>query len=224
MCFSATASFAAAGVAAVAGGGATAWASRPAHYLLAGIPLFFAVHQAGEGVLWLALSPPGHAAWVRPAIFTYLAVAEVVWPFWVPLSIWALERASPRPLALSVLLGLGIVLAIAQAYGLWAYPVSATISGDHIQYRIDSPAAFRWTTDVAYGLVTVLPPLLSRIRLMRLLGVAVLVSLIIAKIFFYSTFISVWCFFAAFVSALLAVVVWRGSRATVAQPSSVAAR
>lgn len=224
MCFSATASFAAGGVTAVAGVGAATWARRPAHFLLAGIPLFFAVHQAAEGVLWLALSPPGHAAWVRAATLTYFGIARVVWPVWVPLAIWALERASARPPALSALLGLGVVLAVAQAYGLWAYPVSATISGGHIQYGMDPPTAFRWTTDIAYVLVTILPPFFSRIRLMRLLGLAVLASLIIAKIFFYAAVFSVWCFFAAFISALLVVIVWRDSGAKVPTPTSVPAR
>jgi hypothetical protein len=223
MCFSATASFAAAGVTAVAGVGSTAWARRPAHFLLACIPLFFAVHQAAEGVLWLALSPPGHVAWVRAATFTYLGIAKVVWPIWVPLAIWSLEPASARSRALPALLGLGIVLAVAEAYGFWAYPVSATISGGHIQYGIDAPAAFRWTRDIAYVLVTVLPPLFSHIRLMRLMGLAVLASLIIAKIFFYATVFSVWCFFAALISALVAVIVWRDNRPELPNPASVAA-
>lgn len=212
MCFSATASFAATGVTSVAGVAALSGAKQSSHRLLAAIPLFFAVHQFAEGVLWLALSGGEHAAWQQPAMFTFLIIAKVVWPFWVPLAILAVELDSTRRKVLSALLVLGVAVALAHTYGLRAYPVSANIAGQHVQYRLDSPLPFRWVTDICYTLVTVLPPLVSSIRLTRSLGLLVLLSFIVLKIFYYEHFISAWCFFAGLISAMVVVVVRRDSR------------
>jgi hypothetical protein len=221
MCFSATASFAAAGVTTVAGGVAMRAAHRPAQRLLAAIPVLFALHQGAEGFLWVALTHPEHAAWAQTAMFAFLVVAEVVWPLWVPLTIWTLEADPGRKRWLTALLVLGCALALTRAYGLVAYPVSAGILGQHIQYRLDAPFLVRRIGDVAYALATVAPPLVSSNRLVRVLGLLVLASLVLSKIFFYQTVISVWCFFAAVISALVVVVVKR--RAVESQPLPAAA-
>jgi hypothetical protein len=213
MCFSASASFAATGVVSVAGVAALGSAKKPSHLLLGAIPLFFAVHQFAEGVLWLALSGGEHAAWRQPAMFTFLIVGRVVWPFWIPLAILGVEEDPARRKVLWALLSLGVSLAVAETYGLLAYPVSASIAGQHVQYRLDSPLPFRWAVDTCYVLVTVLPPFASSIRLTRTLGMLVLVSFIVSKIFYYQYFISVWCFFAALISAMVVAVV-RRSRTT----------
>jgi len=227
MCFSATASFAAAGVTSIAGGAALHRARR-SQLLLAAIPLLFAIHQFAEGLLWLGLTQPQHAAWQRPAMLTFLFFGEVVWPVWVPLAILAVEDDPARQQVLRALLLLGVVLALSRAYGLIAYPVSAAIAGQHIQYRLDAPFTPRRIADVCYAIVTVVPPLVSSIRLVRWLGVLLLASLVFSKLLFYETFISTWCFFAALISALVVAVVRsrrrRGAPPTdQPQPSSAAA-
>jgi len=209
MCFSATASFAAAGVTTVAGGAALRAARRPAQLLLSAIPLLFALHQGAEGFLWLALTQPEHAAWRQPAMFAFLSVAEVIWPSFVPLVVWALETDPGRKRVLAALLVLGCALAVTRVYGLLAYPASATILGQHIQYRLDAPFLVRRIGDICYVLVTVGSPIVSSSKQVRWIGLLVLASLVLSKIFFYQTFISVWCFFAAIISALVVVVVRR---------------
>ncbi len=224
MCFSATASFAATGVTAVAGTAAVASSRRPAHILLASIPLIFAAHQFAEGVLWLSLSDGAHAAWRAPATYVFLTFGEVVWPFWVPLAILALEGDPRRRKVLVVLLGLGIIVAAARAIGLAAYPVSSAIVGHHIQYRLDQPWVLRHPFDVLYVVALVLPPFVPTSRLLRGLGVAILVSLVVSRVFYYETFISVWCFFAALISALVVVVLRRGAAGGLSAAPSRAAR
>jgi hypothetical protein len=224
MCFSATASFAATGVTSLAGAAALHGAQRRSQMLLAAIPILFAVHQFAEGVLWLGLTQPQHAAWQRPAMFTFLFFAEVVWPTWVPLAMLALEEDPGRRKVLRALLALGIVLSLVRVYGLVAYPVSAAISGSHIQYRLDAPFALRRLGDVCYAIVTVVPPFVSSTKLVRWIGVLILVSAVASKLLFYETFISTWCFFAALISALV-VVAARSRRGLRSQPepSSAAA-
>jgi hypothetical protein len=99
--------------------------------------------------------------------------------------------------------------------------VSATIAGPHIQYRLDTPWVIRRPSDIAYAVVTVLPLLISGNRGVRVLGVITLASLVASKILFYETFISVWCFQAALISALVVVVVRRSNRDRLAVPASL---
>jgi hypothetical protein len=207
MCFSAAASFGAAAATAVGGVVALVSARTTSHLLLAAIPLSFAIHQLAEGVVWLALSHDQYTAWLRPAMFLYLVLTRAVWPVLVPVALLALERDDRRRTWLRFLAATGIVLSVAVAYGLIAYPVSANIDGGHVQYRLDSPLPFRWVIDLVYAVVTVGPPLVSSNRRIRVLGLIVVASLVISKIFFYWYFISVWCFFAAWCSILIVLVV-----------------
>ena len=207
MCFSASASFAAAGLTTVAGLAALRRSRTTGTRLLAGVPLLFAVHQFAEGVLWLALSDPARAGWGGPAMRVYLVVSKVVWPVWVPLAILMLETDSRWRKPLVGLLVVGVLLAPVLAYGLAAYPVTATIAGQHVQYRQDSPFHFRWITDLAYPLAVVAPPLIASSRLTRLVGALLVVSLVFTKIFYFYYFASVWCFFAAIISVLVVFIV-----------------
>ncbi len=212
MCFSATASFGAAAATAVGGGVALASARKTSHLLLAAIPLSFAVHQSAEGVVWLALSHSQYATFLRPATFAFLTLAKVAWPILVPLAFLAGEPDERRKAWFRALLVIGVILAAALGYGLAAYPVSVNIDGPHIQYGLDSPLPFRWVTDITYAIVTVVSPLISSNRRIRLLGWTVLASLIISKLFFFAYFISVWCFFAAWCSLVVVLIVRADSR------------
>lgn len=215
MCFSATASFAAAGTTAIGGIVALASARRTSHRLLAVIPLSFALHQGAEGVIWLALTVERYAHWLRPAVFTFLLLGRVAWPIVVPLAFFAQEPQAERKRWLATLAAIGPLVSVALAIGLVAYPVSANAEGAHVQYRLDSPLPFRWVTDTAYAIVTVLPPLISTSRQSQVLGLLVLASLILSKLVFYEYAISVWCFFAAWCSLLIVLIV-RSDRAPAA--------
>ncbi len=213
MCFSASASFAASGLTAVAGVVALTGARQPAHRLLAGMPLFFALQQLAEGVVWLASSGRVDAAWQAPATVTFLLAARVLWPAWVPLMVRAVEEDPGRRRVLSVLLALGVLESVLGGYALVAFPVAADIVGDHVRYGIGAPVLFRVPVDVLYYLVTVPPLLVSGIRMLRAIGLVMVAALILSKLLYHEYFISVWCFFAALISVLVVVVVVRGSAA-----------
>jgi Family of unknown function (DUF6629) len=212
MCFSATASFTAAGAVSVAGLAALRRTNHTWQVLLGAVPLLFAIHQSAEGVLWIALSGPKHSDWSGPAALVYLIVAKVVWPVWIPAAVLASETRPWRRKSLSLLLAVGAVVSVALACGLYAFPPTPSISGSHLLYRQETPALFRWTTGPAYVLVLTLPPLLSSMSLMRWVGLLVAISLIVSMIFYSSHLASVWCFFAALISVLLVVVVRCGER------------
>jgi hypothetical protein len=149
-------------------------------------------------------------------MLVYLVVSKVVWPVWVPLAILALETMPRQRRLLAGLLILGALLAPLMAYGLGAYPVVANTSGAHIQYRQETPLPFRWITDIAYAVAVVLPPMVASNRVVRLIGLLLIASLVLTKIFFYYYFASVWCFFAAGISVLVVLAVRTRTAAAIA--------
>ena len=207
MCFSASASFVTSGMLTLTGAAAVRETKASSRVLLAVIPLLFAVHQFAEGVVWLTLRGADHSGWHRPAIFSYLAVAKVVWPFWMPLSILVAERNAAARRVLIPLLAIGALSALYQAYQLIVYPVSATVDTGHIHYEIASPPAARLLAGVLYFVPTVFSPFLCSIRLMRVVGIGVLGSFVFSAIYFREALGSVWCFFAALISVLIWFVV-----------------
>jgi hypothetical protein len=219
MCFSASASFAASGLTAVAGVAAFTGARQPAYRLLAAMPLFFALQQLAEGVVWLAAGGRVDPAWQVPAAFAFLLAARVLWPAWVPLMVRAAEEDPGRRRVLSVLLALGVLEGLLGGYALAAYPVTVDTLGHHVRYGIAAPAAFRVPVDVLYYLVTLPPLFLSGHRALRGIGVAMLAALVVSRLFYREYAVSVWCFFAAFISVLVLVAVVRAGARPAARPA-----
>lgn len=78
MCFSASSSFGAAIVISTIGVMAIKKVSIPAHYFFPLIPLFFAMQQFAEGILWLALTDSSYAPLEWTATYFFLFFAQVV--------------------------------------------------------------------------------------------------------------------------------------------------
>jgi len=96
MCFSATASFLAAGVTGAIAIATIARARGPRELPLAAAPLFFAVQQGLEGLLWLHLTAtPPHWASI-PLTYSFLLLAQVFWPIYAPLTVWLVEPSPQR--------------------------------------------------------------------------------------------------------------------------------
>jgi hypothetical protein len=199
MCFSATASFAAAGLLAVTGAATLAQAKGRADIPLAAVPLLFAAQQAVEGALWLTV-PEGreHSVLLANA---FLFFALVLWPPYVPAAHALVEREPLRRLLMLLLFPAGIGVAaysagimLARPYRAWPVGHSLTFVNNH---------AYSPTMAVLYLACTCLPPLIASSRTINLFGVLITAGLGIAGIAFYESFISVWCFFAALASLLL---------------------
>lgn len=207
MCFSASASFTAAAVTAVAGTVAVSAARGTRYRPLAVIPVFFALQQVAEGVLWRTFDGSVSAAWRTPAVYLFLFVANVLWPIWVPLSFRSGERHPTRRRILSALLALGVGVSVAHGWALGAHLATAAPQGGHIAYQIPTPWRAWAIVAALYPVVVVAPPLLAGTWMLRLVGVAVLVSLVVARVAYLESAASVWCFFAAIISGLVAVAI-----------------
>ena len=80
MCFSAGASFTASALLTVVGTETVRRVHKPSQLVFSGITAFFAFQQFTEGVLWTVIPAAGHPALQKTATYTFLIMAEVVWP------------------------------------------------------------------------------------------------------------------------------------------------
>ena len=199
MCFSAAASFSAAGLLGLTGVGTLAQVRKRTELPLALTPLFFAAQQAIEGTLWLSV-PEGRAHSLTLANI-FAAIALVVWPVMIPLAVALVEKEPLRRLPMLIMMPAGIGVAVYSAGTTLAHPYLAWPVGHALTYVDNHP--YSPTMLAIYLFCTCLPPLISSSRILNLFGVIVAAGLGIAMLAFYESFVSVWCFFAALASITL---------------------
>ena len=215
MCFSATASFTAGAVLTGIGVVSIKKTKKTAEIPFASIPLLFALQQISEGLLWLALTNPEYAFMEDFSTHTFIAFAQVVWPFWVPFSIYAFINLKKNKLSIYVgksLIIIGAVIACGLAYYLASYPVKAEIISHHISYKQDYPEKYFMIGGIFYAIVTIIPHFISSNKRMWILGISILLSFIFAKVYYTNFVVSVWCFFAAILSSIILWIVADKSR------------
>jgi hypothetical protein len=205
MCFSTGASFGASIVLSVIGVAALKKAKAPHQVPLACIPLIFAVQQFSEGFVWLYLSNP-HFAWAKASPYLFLLFAQIVWPLWVPVSVAILEPDIKRKKILTLLIGVGLLVAAYFAHRLWTYGVHPNIDGHHVAYKQFYRDSLNHVADVLYGLATLVPIFLSKVKRMWMFGLTVLTAYVVTYIFYVNYILSVWCFFSAIMSVLIYVI------------------
>lgn len=200
MCFSANASFGAGVVLTVIGIAAIKKTRHPSQILFAAIPLFFAIQQIAEGILWVILPNPDYSATQKIITRFFLFFAQVIWPLWVPVAILLLEKESTRRNIQRILVVMGAILSLYLSYCLVSFHVQARIIGYHIAYEQDYPISLKYPAGIFYIIATIVPPFFSHIKRMWLLGLTVLISYIITTVFYDNYLVSVWCFFASVIS------------------------
>jgi hypothetical protein len=196
MCFSATASFVAAGGLAVIG--AATIAQRPPLRMaaLAATPLLFAVHQSIEGAVRLSLDggEPSQAL-----VKSWVFIAEVFWPTFTPIAVLLMTRGRRRRQGLAALAVTGVIVSAYFLNVLLRSDFTVAAVDGNLSYRPDEPAARNLPG--LYLMATVAPLLIARERFVFAFGLAVLAGAIATELYFSHAGPSVWCFFAAVASA-----------------------
>lgn len=206
MCFSAGASFGAAIVLSTIGIVSIKRTQTPKHIVFAAIPLIFAVQQLSEGILWKTLPNFESIATQKAMTYIFLTFAQVVWPLYVPFSIWLLEKDNKRKTILALLVGIGAIIATYLSYCLLNFHVEANIVGYHISYFQDYPLSLKSYGAVLYILATIAPLFVSSVKNMWVLGLTILVSYIVTALFYEHYVLSVWCFFSSLISIMVYVI------------------
>jgi hypothetical protein len=207
MCFSTTASIGAGVALGLIGVASLKKAEDKFQYPLAAIPLLFSFQQFTEGVVWLSLTSSGWENYQSAATIGFLIIAQALWPLCLPFAILQYEQDPGRKRILKLILGTGAVIAAYFLYCMFTYNVNATIYHDHIFYKLDYPVRLVPIAAGIYLISTVGPPLVSANRKIQLMGILILVSYIITRLFFQPALVSVWCFFGTAIGILVYAVV-----------------
>ncbi|TXC70320.1 hypothetical protein FSB78_04695 [Sphingomonas ginsenosidivorax] len=210
MCFSATASFTASGVLATIGVATLRHVRDPRALLFASVPLLFAIHQCSEGLVWLALDGGIDRPALDHSVFLFTFYALGILPLLMPVSVALLEPAGVRRRAILGLTAVGAFVCIWDVAGLVAFPTRAVI--DHHSIAYYNPVTSRLWISALYILATCGALLLSTHRVVRTYGVLNVIGLTIVHVVKGYAFASVWCFYAAVLSAVL---YWQFHRQTI---------
>jgi hypothetical protein len=201
MCFSPTASFVAAGVLATIGVATLREVREPRTSLFASIPMLFALHQFTEGMVWLGLDGVIGPVALHRAAFLFTLYAQGLLPLLMPAAVALMEPRGWRRSAIVGLTTIGAVVAAWDLYGLFFYASRTFIDHHTIAYR--NPLTGNLGISLLYILATCGALLLSSHRVVRWYGVLNVIGLTIVQIVREYAFASVWCFYAAALSAML---------------------
>jgi len=210
MCFSATASFIAAGAIGAVGVATLRHVREPRTLLFASVPLLFALHQFTEGMVWLGLEGRIGPVALDHVAFLFMLYAMGVLPLLMPAAVALMEPPGRRRRAILALTALGALVSAWDVYGLVSFESRVFAEHHSIAYR--NPLTGNYWISVLYILATCGALLLSTHRVVRWYGVLNVVGLTIAQVVKEYAFASVWCFYAA---ALSVVIYWQFHRRSI---------
>lgn len=202
MCFSAGASLSVAGALSIISFLIIKQAHGKQLYLFSLIPLFFALQQLSEGILWLALRNKISAVFIIPASYIFIFFAFIVWPLYIPMLALMYEKQIIRRRLLYIPFFVGLILAAYAAFYLVYYETETQIVSCHLLYHVKD-ITFSNYFIIPYLIATILPFFISSIKKMWILGLASLVSFIVSFVVYTTFLTSIWCFFAAILSMLI---------------------
>lgn len=201
MCFSAEADFAAGAVVGVIGVATLTKVRHRREVPLALVPCAFALHQIAQGFVWLGLDGQISRSAGHFALYAYVLYAWALLPAYLPVAVALVEPDARRRRWTLAFAALGTVVA---GYLLWAIvheSISAGIVGHTIRYR--GVGGLSGLATVLYVIATCGSLLVSSIRRVRVFGAANLVAVVVIVWVEQNALTSLWCTWAAVVSALL---------------------
>ena len=204
MCFSAGASFAGGVVISAIGVATLIKVHKPSQIVFASIPLFFGFQQFVEGCLWFILQHPQYSAYQSFFTTIFMIMAQVFWPIMIPLAVLYMEKNRKKKRILWILFAVGSTVSIFYIYCLLNFHVIPEISGYHIYYNdTENPKILSFIAFGLYLVTSITPLFVSSVKRTHLLGILMSLSCLITIIFFTQYLTSVWCFFAALISAVI---------------------
>lgn len=200
MCFSAWSSFASAGALGLIGTAALTRARPRRDVPVASLPLLFALHQAVEGLVWVAVRQrePTLRYW---AAHLYLVFAWGLVPALVPAGVALVEPVPWRRSVLWAAAALGALVGTWLLLEAFRTPIDVHVREHRMAYEYQGPA--RDELIVAYVAASTASVFMSSRRWLRWFAFALAIGLAASVITSPHAFISVWCLFAAVGSALI---------------------
>ena len=197
MCFSATASFIASGSIGSIGLAGLREVKKSPQFALALIPVVFAVQQGIEGIIWVSTDS---TCVTFVASKAYLFFAYTFWPVYIPWAVRLGETVKKRKDILFPFLIAGTLIGL---YGLWLAfiaPEHPVLVNENLQYQI--PEKY-YIFGILYVLAVTIPCLISTSKWIKIFGIFLFLTFLVALIFSYQAVASVWCYYSAFASILV---------------------
>jgi len=176
---------------------------------LAALPAIFAVHTFTSAVVWLGLQGHVSTSSLDTATAFYLAVAFVLLPVYVPVAILLIEPPGWRRAALVALTAAGAYASFDFLVGLVSGRASAVACDSYIDFNVVSTSSY---SAVLYVAATCGALLLSGQRILFVWGLTNVVVVGALSWGVSRGVPSLWCFWAACTSILIAVFLRRLDR------------
>jgi len=212
MCFSASASFVVATTLASVGALSLVKARTKSLTMAAFTPILLAIQQACEGLVWLRINSGDFTStWFKIGVYGFQFFAGVVWPLWIPLTLYFIEHRTKNKKFLGLCTIIGSVICIIILAALWQSPASVQVVDHHLRYPLFTtqlkfllPSLAEWETNAIcylgltlYTIVVVGSCFISTFPGVRILGILFALGFIMSMLGYQLAFASVWCFFAA---------------------------
>jgi len=182
-------------------------------HLLATIPILFGIQQYAEGFVWLSLSTEFFASYGFIARTLFLSFAIIIWPVVSGLALYLIEPNRKHKQILLIPISIGCIIALYGIYPIFMQPTQATIVDHSILYIFYEPPFYLYSVySICYLISTIAPLFISTVTGMRQAAVALSLAGLFAFLFKKATFGSIWCFFAAFLSLLILLLLPRNAR------------
>jgi hypothetical protein len=212
MCFAPEADAVAGVIIVAVGVDALRHVGSPKQIPLAALPLLFGLHQLAEAFVWLGLQGHVSESVGRVAIWIWLLFAFVVLPVLLPIAVDLVEPSKAQRLLIGAFAGIGFAVAAALAIAIFRGPINAQIQGHCISYGVDAvgDSGGQWT--LLYVIAACGALLASTHRDLAALGA---VNLVVTPLLMWLTvdgFVSLWCFWAAIASIVIAAHLRRVDR------------
>jgi len=175
---------------------------QPAAIATSAIPVLLGLHQIDEAFVWWGLQGHVPAAVGRVAMWIYLYIALVVLPATVPALLLWIEPARVRRWLIAPFVLLGLVTAAVILETMLTGHPRVRLADLHLAYSIGLGHGV--TVIGCYIVATCGPLFLSSFRWFRWFGAANLVAVVTLAILVADGFTSLWCLYAALVSAAVA--------------------
>jgi hypothetical protein len=214
MCFSAPVSYSAAAILV----GTGLYALRQSrqlpvpYWLWAATPLFFGIQQAFEGRVWQMLEAGDVGTTVSCAMGFHF-FSHWLWLWWFPLCCYLVEPSTLRQRIIAACAMFGafvgtLVYGVIVTHPEW---MSVVVRENSIYYGFTVPYQssihLPITPAVLYGLIVMLPLLISSHNKIKIFGLLMIASVEFADVAYNYAYVSVWCFFAAIISLYIVYMI-----------------
>ena len=170
---------------------------NPQDLPLATIPAVFSVHLFASAVVWLGLEGYLPEEFLEVAKLSYLSIAFVFWPTYIPLALFPIEHERRRRFALSVLVAIGMWVSFSYLRAIIDGNGFAALEHLYVDFHVNNVPA---VIGGLYFVTTCGATLVSSNRKIFVWGIANLVIVISLVASENHGLPSLWCFWAAVTS------------------------